>query len=184
MQGRWESIFDMGLESIGQVLGVDYAGHFTEQSFLQWWQVIHKTQPLGISRSLLLAMAVDVWPVLPRPHPTVGSPVVAPLIIGNLFDPQTPYQNAQGMLEAFPQGQLMTWQGYGHGLQLPENISRVVAQYEEEIEAGKRPSYTNEVAKLLCARMALLYLQNGTLPVNYVCKAAAPARTVEDVLEL
>merc|ERR1711871_1570999 len=102
-----------GLEIIAQVLGVDYAGHFTELSFLQWWRTVHKSQPLGITRSLTLAAAVDAWPALPRPHPPVGSPLVAPLVIGNLFDAQTPYQNAQSMLTAFPNGQIMTWQGYG-----------------------------------------------------------------------
>merc|ERR1712107_215249 len=132
---------------------------------------------------------IDSWPAMPRPHPPVGSPLVAPLIIGNLFDGQTPYQNAQSMLMAFPNGELMTWQGYGHGFLLPLeyggwNTTAVVEQYEKEMKAGKRPSYTNEVAKLLCGSMALQYFQTGKLPVGHVCTAPAPAKTFDDALEL
>merc|ERR1712217_143950 len=113
----------------------------------------------------------------PRPQPPAGNPVVAPLIVGNLHDGQTPYKNAQKMLTKFPSGRLLTSQFYGHGLQGPKNVQQVVERYEREKKEGLVPTYDDEVAKLLCVKVALQYLKDGTLPLHHVCKAAGPPMT-------
>lgn len=166
-----------GLEVIGQVLGLDLAGRLTEQSFIEWWRAEKEKQPVGIMRALPFVAVVGTWPAVPQPVPPAGNPSVAPLVIGNLHDGQTPYNNAQKMLEAFPSGRLLTSQFYGHGLQGPDNVSAVVQRYEEEMRRGVRPTYDDEVAKLLCVKVALEYLKDGTLPRDYVCKAAGPVKT-------
>merc|ERR1719329_1066058 len=81
------------------------------------------------------------------------------------------------MRRSFPTGRMLTWQGYGHGLQMPSNVTATVKRFEEETQHGVLPTYSNDVAKLLCVRVALQYLKDGTLPRDYVCKAAAPAMT-------
>jgi len=81
------------------------------------------------------------------------------------------------MKSAFPSGRLLTWQGYGHGLQIPWNVTATVKRFEEETQHGMLPTYSNDVAKLLCMRVALQYLKDGSLPRDYVCTAAAPAMT-------
>lgn len=179
MSLAWPS--SRGWYTVAAVLGMDYAGRFTEQTFIEWWHETKAAQPLGITRSLLTTAATSVWPALARPQPPVGDATVAPLIIGNLHDPKTPYHNAQRMNTAFPAGRMLTWQGYGHGLQMPSNASAIVEQYEKEMRNGTLPTYSNDVAKLLCVKVALQYLKDGTLPRDYVCKAASPAMTAPSV---
>jgi pimeloyl-ACP methyl ester carboxylesterase len=173
---RWKHL-SSDLATDGAVLGLDIAGRFTEESFLNWWGTIKDKQPLGVTRSLTYAMVVGSWPALPKPQPPVGNPDVAPLVIGNLFDGQTPYSMAQRMLIAFPSGRLLTSQFYGHGLQAPTNYTAVVTQYEEEIKKGLPLSYTSDVAKLLCVKVALEYLKSGTLPRHHICQAPGPKQT-------
>jgi len=166
-----------GLDVIGSVLGLDLAGRLTEESFIEWWRSERSKQPLGITRSLGTTAAVGAWPAMPRPQPPAGDPVVAPLVIGNLFDGQTPYKMAQRMHEAFPSGRLLTSQFYGHGMQGPRNVTAVVKRYEDEMKRGVPPTYDDDVAKLMCVKVALEYLKDGTLARDYVCKAAGPVRT-------
>jgi len=166
-----------GLEVIGHVLGLDFAGRLTENSLIEWWRSEKEVQPLGVTRSLSFVVIVGTWPVVPRPDPPATSSTVAPLIIGNLHDGQTPYKNAQRMLKAFPSGSLLTSQFYGHGLQGPHNLDQVVKRYEDELRKGEMPTYDDDVAKLLCMKVALEYLKEGVLPRDYVCKAAGPVET-------
>lgn len=171
----------MGTGTISAVLGMDLAGRFTEKAALEWWRRTKETQPIGITRSLLMAFSVGTWPGLPRPQPPVGHPSVAPLVIGNLYDGQTPYQNAQQMVHAFSSGRLITTQFYGHGMQGPDenyDVMQLVNRYEREVQQGKLPTYDDEVAKLLCVRVLLSYLKNGMGKIkNHVCSAAGPKQT-------
>jgi len=160
-----------GLYVIGQVLGLDLAGRLTEESLIDWWRKSSQAEPLGITRSLLPTIAVGTWPVIPRPQPPAGNPVVAPMVIGNLHDGQTPYKNAQRMLVGFPNGGMLTTQFYGHGLQVPRDVAAVVKRYEDEMSRGVPPTYDDEAAKLLCVKCALEYLKYGKLMKNHVCKA-------------
>jgi len=172
-------VLGYGLEFIGAVIGMDLAGRFTEHAFLTWWKDAVQSQPVGLLRSLVNVAAVSVWPGISRPQPPVGSAVVAPVVLGNLHDPATPYHNAQLMSQAFPSGRLLTYQGYGHGIQLPGNVTAVVERYEKEVAEGKLPTYTDDVGKLLCAKIILEYLKSGELPRDHVCAVAGPPKTVE-----
>uniref|UniRef100_A0A7S1WIT9 AB hydrolase-1 domain-containing protein n=1 Tax=Alexandrium catenella TaxID=2925 RepID=A0A7S1WIT9_ALECA len=162
-----------GLETMAQVLGLDIAGRMTEDTFVQWWRFEKASQPIGLTKSLFPVVSVGTWPALPRPDPPAGATDVEPLIIGNLYDGQTPYVMAQKMQTAFPRGRLLTSQFFGHGLQGPKNVQAVIDRYAEEKRTGILPTYDNEVAKLLCVKVALIYLKNGTMPAHYICKVQA-----------
>ena len=49
-------------------------------------------------------VAMSTWPAYARPVPPVGDAELQAVIIGNLHDPNTAYENAQHMAQAFPQG--------------------------------------------------------------------------------
>jgi pimeloyl-ACP methyl ester carboxylesterase len=166
-----------GLDVIASVLGMDLAGRLTEESFIEWWRSEKDMRPLGLTRSLGTTVAVGTWPAVPRPDPPAGNSVVAPLVIGNLHDGQTPYKMAQRMIDAFPSGSLLTTQFYGYGLQGPQDVDEVVKRYEEEMRKGVPPTYDDEAAKFLCVKVALKYLKDGHLPRDHVCKAAGPVAT-------
>lgn len=166
-----------GLEVISQVLGLDLAGRMTEEEFMLWWRTEKEREPVGLTESILPVVAVATWPAVPRPDPPAGAPDVAPLIVGNLEDGHTPYRVAQRMLSRFPRGRLLTSQFYGHGLQGPKDVSAVIERYTEERQRGVPPTWDNEIAKLLCLRIAMEYLKNGTLPFHYICKRAEPVNT-------
>lgn len=77
----------------------------------------------------------------------MGSAIVKPLIIGNLFDTATSYSWAQEMKKSFPEGSMITWQGMGHTF-------------------PSRATDYNRAAIEHCWGYVEAYLQNGTLPVN------------------
>jgi len=172
--GKWPGL---GFPSqIAYVLGMDFAGRFTEPDALAWWSDTIQRQPVGITRSLTMALSVSVWPAIPRPQPPAGTPQIAALVIGNLYDAQTPYSNAQIMATHFSAGHILTSQFYGHGLQ-GTNDAAVLARYAKEIEAGTLPTYDNSVAKLLCQKVFHTYMSTGAFTPNYVCKVKYPATT-------
>lgn len=172
---KYEGIKD--LEVTSHVLGIDLAGRMTEEALIAWWERAKRLQPIGLTQSLFPVVAVNTWPAIPRPDPPAGASDVAPLIIGNLHDGQTPYTLAQRMQNAFPRGRLLSSQFYGHGLQGPKDVRAVIDRYASEQAMGVTSTYDDEVGKLLCVKIALVYLQNGTLPRDYVCKSAGPINT-------
>lgn len=160
------------------VLGLDMSGRLSEESFMQWWRKTKEASPIGVAWALNWAVGLGSWPALPRPMPPIGRDGVKPLVIGNLHDAQTPYKSAQSMRVAFPDGRLMTWQGYGHCLRMPYNATAILKRYEEEVRDGQPPTYTDEVGKLLCSKIAFDYLATGQLPKDgHTCKVAQPVRT-------
>mmetsp|Transcript_25193 Transcript_25193/g.57201 ORF Transcript_25193/g.57201 Transcript_25193/m.57201 type:complete len:227 (-) Transcript_25193:802-1482(-) len=161
-----------GLEVMGQVLGLGIAGRLNEEAFIEWWNFEKTYQPLGLTQSLFPVVTVGTWPVTPVPDPPAGNPDLTPLIIGNLLDGETPYAMSQQMKIAFPRGRLLTSQFYGHGLQGPHDVQAVIDRFDREKSEGLAPTYDNEVARLICVKVALVYLKTGSMPRNYVCKAA------------
>merc|ERR1712094_19242 len=83
------------------------------------------------------------------------------------------------MIQAFPNGRLLTTQFYGHGMQGPHNWKATIERYESERSRGVEPTYDDEVAKLLCMKVALKYLKYGksSCPRDHVCSAAGPIQT-------
>mmetsp|Transcript_60932 Transcript_60932/g.115129 ORF Transcript_60932/g.115129 Transcript_60932/m.115129 type:complete len:674 (+) Transcript_60932:46-2067(+) len=168
--------FMMAMQS--SVLGLDMAGRLSEEGLIQWWRSTKEVSPIGVAWALNWAVGLGSWPALPRPMPPIGRDGVKPLVIGNLHDAQTPYKSAQSMRSAFPDGRLMTWQGYGHCLRMPHNATAILNRYEEEVKDGKPPTYTDEVGKLLCSKIAFDYLATGQLPKDgHTCKVAGPVKT-------
>lgn len=167
-----------GMTMQSSVLGLDMAGRLSEEGLIQWWRTTKEVSPIGVAWALNWAVGLGSWPALPRPMPPIGRDGVKPLVIGNLHDAQTPYKSAQSMRSAFPDGRLMTWQGYGHCLRMPYDAQGILKKYEEEVREGKPPTYTDEVGKLLCSKIAFDYLATGQLPNDgHTCKVVGPIKT-------
>ena len=61
--------------------------------------------PIGVKWASTWMVAMSTWPAYARPVPPVGDPTLKAVIIGNLHDPNTAYENAQHMKTAFPEGE-------------------------------------------------------------------------------
>jgi pimeloyl-ACP methyl ester carboxylesterase len=169
-----DDLFLLGVQA--SVLGLDVAGRFDEESYIVWWRDTLRQYPLGTAWALGWATLLGTWPAIPSPVPPLGSAVVAPLIVGNLHDPNTPYHNAQLMKEMFPQSSMVTWQGYGHCTHGPRNDGfSAMNEYIEALKAGKTPEYTLDAAKLLCTSLLFNYIAEGKLPADgHVCRVPGP----------
>ena len=125
---------------------------------------------------------MSTWPAYARPVPPVGDAELQAVIIGNLHDPNTAYENAQIMAQAFPQGYrakiggqkhlvcgtvwtpagyLVTWQGYGHCLKVLKHATALLKAYNASKKSETLPEYTNAVAKYACMSKILSYLDTG-----------------------
>lgn len=64
-------------------------------------------------------------------------------------------------------------------MQGPGNIDAVARRYADELKRGVTPTYDDNVAKLLCLKVALTYLRHGpsTALRDHICKAAGPIPT-------
>jgi len=168
------SVDDYYLDSTppASVHGLDTAGRLAENDFVSLWARLLDRYPIGADQGLWYAAVIGTWPAIPRPVPPMQSANRA-LIQGNLWDPQTGYANAQLMAQNFPHGSLMTWQGLGHVMQMPENISEVLESARAKLHSrGHAADFTNEEGKALCMVRGAIYLENGTLPrTGYVCPA-------------
>jgi hypothetical protein len=66
--------------------------------------------------------------------------------------------------QAFPEGYLVTWQGYGHGLKdshTSQQGASILREYEKSRAENKLPEYTNAVAKYACISKVFHYLDTG-----------------------
>uniref|UniRef100_A0A7S2QFS6 Peptidase S33 tripeptidyl aminopeptidase-like C-terminal domain-containing protein n=1 Tax=Zooxanthella nutricula TaxID=1333877 RepID=A0A7S2QFS6_9DINO len=156
------------------ILGLDTAGRLGEEDVVAWWRARGAVSPIALWRGLLYAIDVGTWPAVPKPMPPIGSGRVRPLIIGNLWDPQTAYESAQEMATMFQQGSLVTWQGYGHCLSPPPNAAEVRQSFEESVKRGE-PEYTDAVGQVLCSDLVWKYFVKGELPrAGHVCTGGGP----------
>ncbi|CAL1154298.1 unnamed protein product, partial [Cladocopium goreaui] len=65
------------------------------------------------------------------------------------------------MKTAFPEGYLVTWQGYGHCLKVTKHATPLLKAYKEAKKNQTLPQYTNAVAKYACMSKILSYLETG-----------------------
>ncbi|CAE7884784.1 utp6, partial [Symbiodinium microadriaticum] len=130
------------------VWGVDQAGYFDVPDLLrQWKSAASNRGDAGLAAVVGDMVGSFLWPVKATPNAPMGSSIVYPLVVGNLFDPATSYSWAQNMKSAFPGGSLITWQGIGHTF--PSHAS----------------DYNKDAVKE-CQAHIKAYLQKGTMPVN------------------
>jgi pimeloyl-ACP methyl ester carboxylesterase len=82
----------------------------------QRWVAAAQASPM-MGRFLGPDLVCALWPVPPTtgPDPSAPRPQVSILVLGNVGDNATPYQNAVAMAESFPRGSLLTFEGEGHG---------------------------------------------------------------------
>jgi len=151
--------FRLGIQSV--VMGTDTAGRLNEEEFIRWWRRTKESHPIGVKWATGWMVAMSTWPAYARPVPPVGDAHLKVVVIGNLHDPNTAYRNAQQMKKAFPQGYLVTWQGYGHCLKVLKHGRAILNAYKESTENDELPVYDNAVATYACMHKILSYLDTG-----------------------
>ncbi|CAK8993189.1 Serine protease Hip1 (Hydrolase important for pathogenesis 1) (Serine hydrolase Hip1) [Durusdinium trenchii] len=122
------------------VWGLDLAGYYDVSNLMHQGDA-------GLAAVVGDMAGYFLWPLKATPTAPMGSAIVRPLIVGNLFDSATSYSWAQDMKKAFPDGSIITWQGLGHTF----------------------PTYAtdyNRQAIAHCWSHIEDYLQNGTMPIN------------------
>jgi pimeloyl-ACP methyl ester carboxylesterase len=157
------------------VLGLDVSGRLSEESLVAWWRDSLETFPFGTWRGLTAGAAMASWPMYSKPLPPPGKDGVKALVIGNLHDPQTDYIGAQRMRAAYPDGALMTWQGYGHCL--PGESSVPVS--------SNLTQKHNNLALKKCQKQVSRFLSSGELPQDgHVCTLEEPLGLGGDSFDL
>ncbi|CAE7411455.1 tilS [Symbiodinium natans] len=149
------------------VMGTDTAGRLNEEAVIRWWKDSLAMQPLGTPWSLGWVVAISTWPANARPVPPLGAVNVSPLVVGNLHDPNTAYQSAQLAKSAFPQGHLMTWQGFGHCIGMIGPVGELISEsYKKAEESKQLMNITFSLAKYACVSRIQNYLETGELPLD------------------
>lgn len=151
-------------DSFHAVHATDIPGRLTEEAFISWWRGSLEKFEVGTMRTVTYAANIGSWPLEARPMPPAGNTVTKALVIGNLHDQATDYSGSQQMRGMFPEGALMTWQGYGHCLQSSSSDPADSATQEEN---------DKELEK--CNWYVYNYLLTGELPDDgYTCIMAEP----------
>ena len=100
------------------VRGLDYAGRFPKYTAAQL--TAQMSRILGSEEASYArdwTQSLFAWPAAPAPQVMGSRQDVKALVIGNSYDPATPFYNAKRMRDKFPNGVLVTYQGGGHGVQ-------------------------------------------------------------------
>ena len=153
-----------------QVRAVDMAGRLSPPGLKELWRELQREHPLGYARAFLV-ISVASMPNLPRPVPTYGSALdsVRPLVIGEFHDPATSYTGAQLMKDFFPNGALLSWQGYKHGLPSKATLASLDDDSSVVFMGGGHGAYE-------CNSILNDYLEKGELPTNgHTCPINGPA---------
>lgn len=143
---------------------------------------MQETDFLGSIWAMAWMIGMSTWPAYARPVPPVGDAELQVVIIGNLHDPNTAYENAQLLKRNFPKGLLVTWQGYGHCLRVPQHSEQLSKAYNESKMNGSLPVYTNSVAKYACMSKILKYLDEGQGVIDgHTCMRPEPLHLGGDI---
>ncbi|EOD06057.1 hypothetical protein EMIHUDRAFT_121369 [Emiliania huxleyi CCMP1516] len=148
------------------VRAVDIKGRLSPPALARLWEEMKRLHPLGAMGDTNYH-DIAVQPNLPRPTPPKGRSFdhLTPLIIGQFGDPATVYSGAQMMQRMFPNGVLLSWQGYKHGL--PTDPFTDDPNKDEYYNAG--------MGAQECYGKVGAYLETGVLPKNGdVCPINGP----------
>jgi pimeloyl-ACP methyl ester carboxylesterase len=149
------------------ILGQSMTNHaYDEEQFMAVWRNTATLEPaLGTYKAAnQLAGWWSMTYFWPKSNPiaTIGSPLQKGIIVGFVFDPNTPYKWAQQMRAAMPSMALVTSQDQRHGID-PTNV------YQES---------STTIKTGVCYDHIRSYFLTGQLPENGVtCGAPLPAVT-------
>eukprot|EP00913_Durusdinium_trenchii_P022541 g21173.t1 len=158
-----------GCDQILPQLGIS-AGNDTDHfglslsEFIVWWRKASESYPIGILWSINWMVAMSTWPSYSRPG----------LWAQGLCWIHGPEWSAA---RSFPEGYLVTWQGYGHCFKVYQHGSELLKEYNRSKAMGALPAYTNGVGKYACMSKVLSYLQTGHgLVDGHTCLVSEPLR--------
>ncbi|KAG8468565.1 hypothetical protein KFE25_013648 [Diacronema lutheri] len=146
------------LSIIQVVRALDIAGRLNPAQIARFYVELGLRHPLG-AQGASNVIFIASSPTLPRPTPPFGSPIVTPLIIGTLNDPATTFAAAQDMKAFFPQGTLLTWQGFLHGFRIVDALPARDAAASDELRFAN-----GGYGAYVCTQLLKAYLVSGELP--------------------
>jgi len=150
------------------VRSVDMTGRLNPHDLVNFWQELRTKYPFGFTQAGNI-LSVASMPNLPRPVPTYGSALdrVKPLVIGEFHDPATTHTSAQLMKDLFPNGALLSWQGFKHGLPYRDGLMQdpeSLTSYDFMSGGHGASECSNHLAKYL--EMGILPINGHTCPIN------------------
>merc|ERR1712228_214538 len=152
--------------NILSVRAVDVKNRLSPSAMARLWSRLMEDHPIGFMRASS-SISIAAMPNLARPLPPFGSGLdrLTPLIVGNHGDAMTPYTSSRAMHSKFPNGALLSWQGYNHAMPRVNLTDPTSAAF-----------YNSGYGADACASKMVKYLETGELPLNGdVCPINGPA---------
>ncbi|KNC76883.1 hypothetical protein SARC_10644 [Sphaeroforma arctica JP610] len=111
-RGLWCDVGEVG--AVSNIHGSDYTSRLGPPEMLGEIERRARLYPLGGQfEALWYQLALSGSQSMPRPV-RLGDPDIPVLVVGNLYDSATSYKWSASLSNAFPNGQLITFQGDGH----------------------------------------------------------------------
>lgn len=135
----WGDAFDTNA-----VAGSDYINRFSSDAATHLHKALAmKYGPFEMYMTSAFAAGKFGWPALSTPAVYGWRENVKALIVGNLYDGATPFENTEWMRASFPGSVLLTWQGIGH-LTInadydPEGVKRCTRKMDRYMTTGELP---------------------------------------------
>ena len=167
----------------------------TEDLFVLRWKQAKENFPCMGLESCTDAFIVNYmmgykWPSA-VPYTPIGNPDVRGMVLGQLYDPSTPYAWTQEVKLSFPRTAMVTSQDVRHGADISDvNVRGGLGNFffsgKEEGDAaaadittaGNTTTAHGHVEKGLCFGLITTYLMTNKLPYNgFVCGNPLPAIT-------
>merc|ERR1719502_674096 len=136
-------------------------GALNENYFVAQWKQIHLNYPnfdMGYAQSMFVGWwSFNYAWAKASPMTTAASPTTSGILVGFLYDPNTPYRWAQQVKANFPQ------------------MSMVTSQAQQHCLAPARPKNPKQASLSQCWNHVETYLKTGVLPMDGVtCEAPLP----------
>ncbi|CAE7892800.1 ANKRD50 [Symbiodinium microadriaticum] len=124
------------------ILAQDYSGRFAVAQAMQAYREFKSTWNDAMATSGFVAMfsVLSSWTAEAVPAQPGFRAGIKALVLGNLYDPETPFIWSNHMRESLPDGAMIIWQGGGHGEQRDDdNMKDCTDAIDRFWETGRLP---------------------------------------------
>lgn len=142
------------------ILAHDYSGRFAVAQAMQAYREFKSTWNDAMATSGFVAMfsVLSSWTAEAVPAQPGFRAGIKALVLGNLYDPETPFIWSNHMRESLPDGAMIIWQGGGHGEQRDDDNMKdctdAIDRFWETGQAAQRwpdlPNTQIQVSSMRC----------------------------------